>query len=109
MAIYDAVREAYFFHHLLQDIFQAAYAPITFWEDNVGACEWSNSQVLSMQTKHIAIRYHFSRRAVEDHIITVQKIPTALQIADSLTKNLTKALFQPCRDRRQLGLTPKSG
>ena len=108
MAIYDATREAYFLHHLMQDIFKAAYAPIIFWEDNVGACEWANSQVLSAQTKHIAIRYHFSRRAVEDRVISIQKIPTSLQIADSLTKNLSKSLYLPCRDR-QLGLIPKSG
>src|SRR5882757_2639631 len=55
-----------------------------------------------VRTKHIDIRYHFIREAVEDGSINMQYIPTNDNIADIFTKPLAKAKFE--RFVQMLGL-----
>ena len=44
-------------------------------------------------TKHIDLRYHFVREAVEDEKIKMKYIPMAENIADIFTKALPKPRF----------------
>jgi hypothetical protein len=56
--------------------------------DNQGALAIAENPVNYQRSKHIDIRYHFVRHAIQDKKVTVTYIPTKMQIADILTKAL---------------------
>jgi hypothetical protein len=56
-------------------------------------------------SKHIAVRYHFSRQEVEDGRLAVSYIPTDQMQVDGLSKALTAPLHS--RFIQLLRLTPK--
>jgi hypothetical protein len=76
--------------------------PTTLHCDNQGAIALAKDNKFHARTKHIDIRYHFIREAVEDGSINMQYIPTNENIADIFTKPLAKAKFE--RFVQMLGL-----
>ena len=58
----------------------------------------------SRMAKHVDIRHHFIREAIQDKIIWVQYIPTTEMTVDSLTKALSCEKREKCAAR--MGLTP---
>ena len=63
----------------------------------------SKNPVRHKRTKHIDIRHHFVREAVEDGTISITYCPSEEMVADILTKGLAKDKFECLRDR--LGLS----
>jgi Reverse transcriptase (RNA-dependent DNA polymerase) len=63
------------------------------FEDNSGALIMAQSPKIRPRTKHINIKYHHFRQAVENKDISIHKIDTKDQLADILTKPLTSDLF----------------
>ena len=49
------------------------------------------------RTKHIDIKFHYVREALEDGIINLIYCPTEQMIADILTKPLTRQRFETLR------------
>jgi hypothetical protein len=47
-------------------------------------------------TKHINIRYHFSRQAIKSGEVKLIYCPTELMLADALTKALCEVKFEKC-------------
>jgi len=45
------------------------------------------------QSKHIAIDYHFVRELIANGSLKIDFVPSHLQLADSLTKGVTKPQF----------------
>src|ERR1700728_995295 len=76
--------------------------PIPINCDNQGAIALAKDNKFHARTKHIDIRYHFIREAVENGKINMQYIPTNDNIADIFTKPLAKAKFE--RFTAMLGL-----
>ena len=66
-------------------------------EDNQGAIAIAKNPVDHSRTKHIDIRFHYIREAVQDKLITLKYCPTENMMADILTKPLTKGRFQDLR------------
>ena len=66
-------------------------------EDNQGDIALGKNPVNHARTKHIDIRYHYVREAVEDHVIDLEYCPTKKMIADLLTKPLPKTQFETLR------------
>jgi len=62
--------------------------------DNQGAIALAKDNKFHACTKHIDIRYHFIREAVEDGKISVKYIPTDDNTADIFTKPLSKPKFR---------------
>ena len=62
----------------------------TLFEDNKGAEELAKVPKNRPRTKHIAVKYHHFRQAVKDNILLVKRIGTEEQLADILTKPLTR-------------------
>jgi hypothetical protein len=64
------------------------------FKDNNGALEMATVHKLRPHTKHINVKYHHFRAAVNVGTIQVEKIDTTEQIADIFTKPLGVELFQ---------------
>ena len=71
-------------------------SPTTLFTDNQGAMCLANNPVSHSRAKHIDLRHHFVREAIQDKIIWVQYIPTSDMTADSLTKALGREKHEKC-------------
>lgn len=102
MALYEAVREALWLKSLAASINIVVDKPIIIYEDNNGCISIANNPTNHKRSKHIDIKYHFSREQVEKNVIKLNYIPTGQQLADALTKPLPAVAFQDIR--RKIGL-----
>jgi hypothetical protein len=80
---------------------------ITINSNNQGAIALSKDNKFHARTKHIDIRYHFIREAVEDGKVSVVYIPTNDNPVDIFTKPLAKVKFRKFVEL--LGLRPIDG
>jgi hypothetical protein len=62
--------------------------PTDFFSDNQSAIALAKNPVSRGHAKHIDIRHHFVRKAIQNKVIWVQYISITEMIADSLTKAL---------------------
>lgn len=97
MALFEAVREALWLKSLATSININISEPITIYEDNNGCISIANNPTNHKRSKHIDIKYHFSREQIENNIIKLQYLPTGKQLADALTKPLAALKFQELR------------
>ena len=70
--------------------------------DNQGAIALAKDNKFHARTKHIDLRYHFIREAIEDGKIKVKYVPTDENVSDIFTKVLAKPKFS--RFMEMLGL-----
>ena len=61
--------------------------------DNQGAVAFTKNPESHARSKHIDIQWHYQREKVADGSVTLNYVPTSEQIADGLTKPLTKEKF----------------
>jgi hypothetical protein len=73
--------------------------PVVLRVDNQSAISLCKNPVLHELRKHIEILYHFIRDCVDDGSIDVQYVCTNEQLADILTKPLSRPRFQEMRDK----------
>ena len=71
--------------------------PTLIYEDNQGAISMAKNPVFHKRTKHVQIRYHFVREAVEQGTITLEYCRTYEMLADSFTKALARDQFEKLR------------
>ena len=64
--------------------------------DSQSAIHLTKNQVQHARTKHIDVRFHFVREIVDEGKILLQKIKTADNPADMLTKVVTAIKFEYC-------------
>jgi hypothetical protein len=104
----DAVREAFFIFQLLGEICEelglSFEKPIHLHEDNQGAIILSKRPASHQKNKHIDLRYHYLREKVKEGVIALVYVSTKEQLADILTKALSRVLFVLLRDQIMGGL-----
>ena len=69
-------------------------APTTLLIDNQGSMGLAHNASVNRRTKHIDVRYHYTRKAVEDNVLTLEYCPTEQMVADMLTKPLGRVKLQ---------------
>jgi hypothetical protein len=106
MALTEATKELKWIRTLLAELDHSNISmnePTDLFSDNQSAIALSKNPVSHARAKHIDLRHHFVREAIQDKIIWVQYIPTAEMTADSLTKALGREKHEKCTAR--MGMT----
>jgi len=104
MALSSATQEAVWLRRLMADLGLGDTGATRILEDNQGAIALAKNPVSHSRTKHIDIRHHFIREAVEDDIVEIEYCPTKEMLADILTKPLPRVTFQYLRKKMGLEL-----
>ncbi|KAL4271878.1 hypothetical protein GQ457_13G029750 [Hibiscus cannabinus] len=95
MAVSEAVKEAIWLNGLMEDL-GVVQSHISLYCDSQSAIHLAKNQVYHSRTKHIDVRYHFVREIFEEGKILLQKIATAENPANMLTKVITSIKFNHC-------------
>lgn len=111
MALTEATKELKWIKTLLAELGyskgnnenSADESPTDLFSDNQSAIALAKNPVSHARAKHIDLRHHFVREAIQDKVIWVQYIPTAEMTADSLTKALGREKHEKCTAR--MGMT----
>jgi hypothetical protein len=101
MALCDGTKEALFMRQILADIGFKPTKPTALLEDNKAAILMTAKPIHHQRSKHIHVRFHFTREAVERGEIKIEYVNTSAQLADYLTKALPKDAFLKCRGELQ--------
>ena len=89
-----AAKEAMWLRSFVSEIQREKDKQLTILCDNQGAIALAKDSKYHARTKHIDLRYHFIREAVEDGKICVKYIPTDDNVSDIFTKPLPRPRFQ---------------
>jgi Reverse transcriptase (RNA-dependent DNA polymerase)/Integrase core domain/GAG-pre-integrase domain len=68
--------------------------PVTIFADNQGSIKLAENDSTSKRTKHIDIRYHFTKNAILEGEITLKYCNTTEMVADMMTKPLGKVKLE---------------
>ena len=108
VALSTATQEAVWLRRLLMDINALPNGPTVLMEDNQGAIAIAKNPIVHARTKHIDIRYHYIREAVQGRTIKLEYCPTNEMLADILTKPLSKGRFELLRQAMGMEKLPDS-
>ena len=97
MALSVATQEAIWLRHLQDELGVTDAGPTLIYEDNQGAISMAKNPVFHKRTKHVQIRYHFVREAVEQGTIILEYCRTDDMLADRFTKALARDQFEKLR------------
>ena len=97
MALTEAVKEAIWLRGLIGDLGVAQEAVVVFY-DSQSTIHLVKNHALYARTKHIDIRYHFCRDAIDDGVVIAEKVDTKENPADMLTKVVPGIKFEHCLD-----------
>ena len=84
-----ATQQAIWLQRILEDFGEKEEA-VTIHCDNKSAIDMAKNLVFHGRTKHIAIKHHFIREAIEDEEVQLSICKTNDQVADIFTKALPR-------------------
>ena len=90
----DAAKDIIHFWRLFKELGINTNTPTTLLSDNQSCIKLVKNPVLHARTKHIEIHHHFIQEATDAEEVQIEYVPTQLQLADFLTKPLTKPLLK---------------
>jgi hypothetical protein len=97
MALFSVIQEVLWIRRLLKDLSYGSNEPTTVYQDNKSTIMMVKNPGFHGRTKHIGIKYHFSREQVQNNSVTIVYKCTQEMIA--LTKNVSKhKIRQFCED-----------
>jgi hypothetical protein len=88
MSVSVATQEAIWLRRLLTGLGYAPKSATVLYNDNLGCISLTRNPTHHARTKHIDIKHHFIREAVEEQVIDTKYKPTSMMPADVLTKGL---------------------
>jgi hypothetical protein len=93
MAAMDVGRMCLYVRSILWDLDIPQEAATVAYEDNDGCTAMANAQKPTSRTRHINIKYFALCEWVEQDLILLEQIHASINIADHLTKILSRTLF----------------
>jgi hypothetical protein len=103
IAVCTTIREAVWLRKLLAGLFGQMLDPTMIHCDNQSCVKLLENPVSHDSTKHVEIKYHYTRDTVQPKAVRVEYLPTDEKIADVLTNPLSKLKFVYFCDK--LGVT----
>ena len=97
--------EAAWLRKMLSGLFDLQLEATCIYCDNQSCINLSENPVFHDKSKHIEIKYQYIRDMVEKGAVKLQYIATDEQVADVLTKPLSRVKFGYFRDK--LGVVPR--
>lgn len=94
-----ATREAVWLRRLLSEIRGERETKICIFIDNQSAIKLTKNPKFHKKSKHIEVRFHYIRECYAKRWITVKYVPTDRQLADGMTKPLSRLRFELLRDQ----------
>ena len=104
----EALKETLWIKQLLYELNQQVETTTTYC-DNQAAISLVKEPKGHQRSKHIEIKYHFIRNALDDNAIKIEYIKSEDNVADILTKVTTKNKFVDQRQRLGIYDPPTSG
>jgi hypothetical protein len=98
-SVAEAVRKVKALRDLITELGFACPQPTVIQNDNQSCIAISKSKLSGSKTRHVMVRFHFVREAVQQHEVALEYCPTEVMVADMLTKALPKERFEQLRDR----------
>ena len=92
IAMSDAVEESIWVKNLLLELDQKQ-TMVTLQADNQPGISTVQNAKISKGNKHIAVRYYFIKDYVKQKELEIKYVPTKENVADIMTKALTKKTF----------------
>jgi hypothetical protein len=99
-----SLKEILWVRQFLGELVAKFVSPTPLLSDNQSAIALAKNNKFHARSKHIDIRYHFIREAVENEIVKLSYVPTGDNTADIFTKPLAAPKFTAFRNA--LGLRP---
>jgi hypothetical protein len=99
IAACSASCEAIWLQKLLTSLFDLEMEATVILCDNQSCIKMTENPVFHNKSKHIEIRYHYIRDMVQRGVVKLQYVGTAEQVADVLTKPLSRVKFEYFRDK----------
>lgn len=84
LAMSDVTKEVCFMKNFLSEISDKLYT-VVLYNDNQSAQKFIQNTQAHNRTKHIDVRHHFIREAVQKKLIEIKYMPTESMTADILT------------------------
>ena len=97
VALAGTVQESLWLQQLLSDLQGKPADPMVIFEDNQSAMSMSKNPKFHGRSKHIDIKYHFTREQVSNGKIVLKYCKTSEMTADFLTKGLNGEQFEKLR------------
>ena len=98
IALCFAVQESAWFRQLLEDlVLPNAKIPIPIKCDNQSAISLATNAQTTKRSKHLDVRWHYSREKADAGEIKISYVSTQQQLADIFTKAVPKTQFQILR------------
>ena len=91
---------------LLRELMIPMAGPPTIYCDNIGATYLCSNPIFHSRMKHIAIDFHFVREKVQSNQLCISHVSSADQLADSLTKPLSRTRFCLLRSKISVSEMP---
>lgn len=98
VALAEVSREVVYIKRLLEHMGygKQVTSPIKILCDNQSAIRLAKDAVFHKRSKHIDIKYHYTRELLEQGEITIEYLRTEFMLADILTKSLAKDKHERC-------------
>ena len=97
VALAGTVQESLWLQQLLSDLQGKPADPMVIFEDNQSTMSMSKNPKFHGRSKHIDIKYHFTREQVSNGKIVLKYCKTSEMTADFLTKGLNGEQFEKLR------------
>ena len=106
MALSDSAKEARSLLKLTKTLENKSQNKIKIFEDNRGCIKWTSTQAEPNRTKHIDIHFHHIKDWVRLGAIEIIPVATDLQLADAMTKPLSRERHNFLLEKYCGGLEP---
>ena len=98
MALSESVKEAIYLQRFVRELGFGFLANLSIFCDNQSCLLLAENPTFHARTKHIDIRHHFIRDVVKSKTLALKYISTEEQVADFLTKGLSRVKHSSCMD-----------